>query len=86
MARVLTVQRATVTRGERAAYLERLRAKEQHYLAAKCRFWVFEESGLPGAFMEFTEADDASTLSAAHASAPERPLDPARIYSQVEID
>jgi hypothetical protein len=86
MSRALTIQRATVTLGDRADYFVRLRAKRKHYLAAKCRFWVFEESALPGAFVEFTEADDPQTLAAAHASAPELPLDPRRVYSQVEID
>lgn len=85
MARALTIQRATVAMHERAAYLARLKAKHEHYSAAGCRFWVFEEASLPGAFVEFTEADDSHTLAAAHASAPEPPRDPARIYSQVEL-
>jgi len=85
MPRVLTMQRATVTVSERAGYFARLKEKERHYVAANCRFWVFEESALLGAFVEFVEADDVETLSAAHASAPERPRDPKRIYSQVEI-
>jgi len=46
---------------------------------------VFEEAGLPGAFLEFCEAPDAATLARAHASAPERMLDPARIYHEVEL-
>jgi hypothetical protein len=69
----------------RVQYFERLRAKIAYYTAAKCRFWVFEEISLPGAFVEFTEADDAQTLASAHASAPWRLLDPGRIYHQVEV-
>jgi hypothetical protein len=46
---------------------------------------VFEETGLPGAFLEFFEAPDAKTLARAHASSPERVLDPARIYHEVEL-
>jgi hypothetical protein len=46
---------------------------------------VFEESALPGAFVEFTEADDESALVAAHAAAPNPPMDPARIYKETEI-
>ena len=46
---------------------------------------MFEETGLPGAFLEFFEAPDAKTLAKAHASAPERVLDPARIYHEVEL-
>ena len=36
-------------------------------------------------FVEFCEADSAHALSAAHAAAPERVHDPARIYTQVEL-
>jgi hypothetical protein len=46
---------------------------------------VFEEAGLPGAFLEFFEAPDAATLASAHASAPDRVLDPARVYHEVEL-
>lgn len=83
--RALTIHREMVPRSNRAQYFERLRAKVAHYTAANCRFWVFEEISLPGAFVEFTEADNPQTLSAAHASAPWRLLDPGRIYRQVEI-
>jgi len=85
MARSLTVQRTTVPASERERYFERLRARKAHYGAANCRFWVFEESGLQGAFIEFTEADNELALSAAHANAPVKVLDPARIYNETEI-
>jgi hypothetical protein len=85
MARALTINRVTVTVRERASYFTRVLAKQAHYKAAGCRFWVFEEKALPGAFIEFTEADDSDVLSAAHASAAEPPFDPRRIYAQVEI-
>lgn len=85
MGRALTIQRTTVPAGERARYFERLRASMAHYRAANCRFWVCEESALPGAFIEFTEADDPTTLTVAHSSAPHRVLDPKRIYHETEI-
>lgn len=85
MGHVLTLQRKVVTPPERAKYFERLRAKLAHYTAAGCRFWVFEEAALPGAFVEFYEAKDAATLAAAHASAPEQILNPSRVYSEVEL-
>ena len=85
MPRALTVQRTLVTPPDRKKFAERLKAKRAHYAQAGCRFWVFEEAGLPGAFLEFCEAPDAATLSRAHASAPERVLDPARIYHEVEL-
>ncbi len=85
MPRVLTVQRTTVPASERERYFERLRVCKSHYSAANCRFWVFEESALTGAFIEFTEADDETTLTVAHANSPHRILDPARIYHETEI-
>ena len=48
MARSLTIQRAMVPAMERAKYLANLRTKMAHYQSADCRFWVFEEVGLPG--------------------------------------
>ena len=85
MPRHLSIQRTTVPNGEREKYFERLRATKAHYAGANCRFWVFEESRLPGAFVEFTEADDETSLTNAHATAPHRILDAARIYHEVEI-
>lgn len=85
MPRALTIQRTTVPASERASYFERLRACRSHYVAANCRFWVFEESALTGAFIEFFEADDETTLTVAHANSPYRILDPARIYQETEI-
>lgn len=85
MPMVMTVQRTTVPASERERYFERLRASRSHYAAANCRFRVFEETGLPGAFIEFVEADDETTLTVAHANAPHRILDPGRIYNETEI-
>jgi hypothetical protein len=46
---------------------------------------VFEETSLPGAFVEFTEAADEQTLTVAHANAPHKTLDPSRVYQEVEL-
>lgn len=85
MARALTIQRTTVPASERERYFERLRASSSHYAAANCRFRVFEERGLPGAFIEFIEADDETTLTVANSNAPHRLLDARRIYNETEI-
>jgi hypothetical protein len=82
MPRCLTIQR---TLPDRAKFSERLLQKRAYYASVGCRYWVFEESGLRGAFLEFCEAPDAATLARAHASAPERVLDPARVYHEVEL-
>jgi hypothetical protein len=85
MPRALTIQRSTVPVTERANYTKRLKAMQSHYAAANCRFWVFVESALPGAFIEFTEADDQQTLTVAHANAPHKILDPSRVYQEVQL-
>ena len=85
MPRYLTIQRTLVTPPDRGKFSERLERKRDYYASAGCRYWVFEETGLRGAFLEFCEAPDADTLARAHASAPERVLDPARIYHEVEL-
>lgn len=85
MPRALTVKRTVVPRSGRGEYLGRLRERKAYYKRAGCSFWVCEEAGLPGAFVEFTEAPAARTLAAAHAAAPEPPLDAHRIYLEVEL-
>jgi hypothetical protein len=85
MPRALTVQRTLVTPQERKKFAEKLKRNREYYAAANCRYWVFEEASLPGAFLEFCEAPDHETLARAHASAPEPMLDPARIYHEVEL-
>ena len=86
MARALSVHRSIVPAPERAKYMERLRLRRDHYARAGCKFWVFEEAAMPGAYIEFAEAPDPATLAAAHASSPEPVRDPARIYTHVELD
>ena len=85
MPKALTIQRSTVPSSDRVNYTNRLKALRSHYSAANCRFWVFEETSLPGAFIEFTEADDEATLTTAHASAPHKTLDPSRVYQEVQL-
>ena len=85
MPKALTIQRSTVPATERANYPKRLKVLHSHYAAANCRFWVFEETSLPGAFIEFTEADDELTLTNAHANAPHKTLDPSRVYQEVPL-
>lgn len=85
MPRALTIQRTLVTPPDRERFQDKLRRKQEHYAKHNCRFWAFEEAGLPGAFLEFVEAADADTLARAHASAPEPILDPQRVYTEVEL-
>lgn len=84
MARVLTIGRTTVAADQRAAFLARVAARRTHYAAAGVRYWIFEEAGLPGAFVEFCEAGDPATLQAAHQAAPDPPTGVNRPYVEVE--
>jgi hypothetical protein len=86
MPRALSIQRATVPQKDRSDYLEKLRVKRDYYTSKSCRFWVYEDSSLPGAFFEFVEAGDPDVLSGALGKSPEFVLDPSRIYTEVEIE
>ncbi len=79
------MKRTIVPLPERARYMERLKKRKTYYAAAGCSFWVFEEAGLNGAFIEFTEAPDRNTLQAALAEAPELVLDANRIYQEIPL-
>jgi hypothetical protein len=68
MARALTIERSKVSRHERDAYFAGLRERRDRLRAAACNFWVYEDPGEPGLFVEFTEARDATTLAAARAA------------------
>ena len=81
----LTVRHAEVSHAERAAFVGRLGARRDHYRGAGCRYWVFEEAGRAGSFIEFIEAADAATLESALARAPE-PVTGGRLYQEVGID
>jgi hypothetical protein len=84
-ARSLVMQRTIVTPGERDRFFERARQRRAHYASQRCRYWLFEESELPGAFIEFAESEDAAALVAALSAAPEPVIDPARLYLEVEL-
>ena len=83
--RALALQRTIVTPAERARFLGRGRQLREHYAGRDCRYWVFEDSQLPGAFIELTEAGNVPALSAALAGAQEFVIDPARVYQEVEL-
>jgi hypothetical protein len=84
--RSLTIQRSIVPLSERKKYMTRLRARKAYYQGANCKFWVFEETDLAGAFMEFIEAEDPAVLARALQEAPESLVDASRIYQEVELD
>jgi hypothetical protein len=84
MPRALTIERSKVSRHERDAYFAGLRDRRDRLRAAACNFWVYEDPGEPGLFVEFTEARDADTLAAARASVLESESS-APILTEVEL-
>ncbi|HET7585987.1 MAG TPA: hypothetical protein VFK13_13810 [Gemmatimonadaceae bacterium] len=85
MSRVLHIHRYAVPSGDRKKYLDRARAARAHFTNRGCRFWLFEEIDLPGAFLAFVEADDAGTLEDAVSGAPMPEAQGVRLYREVEL-
>jgi hypothetical protein len=83
--RALAVHRTEIAPAQRAGFMDRLPARRDHYRRAGCHYWVFEEAGRAGSFIEFVEAADAATVEAALAAAPDL-LAGARIFHGLEID
>ena len=82
MARVLTIERSKVSSHERDDYFAGLRERRDRLRAAACNFWVYEDPGEPGLFVEFTEARDADTLVAARVAESQSS---APILTEVEL-
>ena len=84
MARALTIERSKVSRHERESYFAALRARRDRLRAAACNFWVYEDPGDPGLFVEFTEARDPATLVAGRATVSDAESG-APILTEVEL-
>ena len=84
MPRALTIERSKVSRHERDAYFAALRERRDRLRAAECNFWVYEDPGEPGLFVEFTEARDPDTLAAGRAAVLESNVG-APILTEVEL-
>ena len=85
MARALAMRHTVAPAQNRDDFRARARQAHAHYASAGCHYWLFEESGLPGAFVEFFEASDPDTLQRAHRGAPEPVSETARVYVEVEL-
>jgi hypothetical protein len=75
-----------VPSAERAQFRERAGKARAHYLAAGCRYWLFEETDLPGAYVEFFEAESPDALRRAHRDAPDAVFDATRLYLEVPVN
>ena len=85
MPRAISMRQTIVPAADREEFRERAGRALAHYTAKGCRYWLFEEATLPGAYVEFFEANDRDTLLAAHSDAPQPILESARMYVEVEL-
>lgn len=73
----------TLDAGELTDFYDIVRLRRAYFEAAGCRYWVFQERGVPGTFIEFAEGPDVNTLAAALRSQTGNAFD-GPIYSEVE--
>lgn len=85
MARAISMRHTIVPLAERDEFRATARRAQQHYAAAGCHYWLFEESSLPGAYVEFFEAGEPDALRRAHRGAPDPIHESARMYVEVEL-
>jgi len=83
--RAISIRHTVVPLGDKKAFRERARKALAHYAGLGCHYWLFEEASLPGAYVEFFEADDRETLLRAHRGAPDPVRESARLYVEVEL-
>lgn len=85
MPRAISMRHTIVPAGDRDEFRERARRSVAHYSAAGCQYWLFEEGSLPGAYVEFFEADSPEKLQRAHRDAPTPIVESARMYVEVDL-
>jgi hypothetical protein len=85
VARAISIRHTIVPSNDRDEFRVRAGKSHAHYSRAGCHYWLFEEAGLPGAYVEFFEAPDPDTLQRAHRSAPVAIVDSARMYVEVDL-
>jgi hypothetical protein len=85
MPRAISMRPTIVPLNDRDEFLQRARRTLAHYSDKGCHYWLFEEATLPGAYVEFFEANDRDVLVRAHREAPQPVLDSARLYVEVEL-
>ena len=57
MARAITMRHTIVPSAERDDFRTRAERSLAHYSRAGCHYWLFEETALPGAYVEFVERE-----------------------------
>jgi hypothetical protein len=84
MPRAVSMRHTVVPSGNRDEFRAKAAETRSHYSGAGCRYWLYEEDELPGAYVEFFEASDLETLERAHRSAQGAHA-AARVYVEVEL-
>lgn len=79
------MRHTVVPSGDKKEFRDRARESRAHYSRAGCQYWLFEEAGLPGAYVEFFEGPDRETLLRAHQTAPRPVMESARMYVEVDL-
>ena len=85
MPRAISMRQTVVPSGDRDEFRARAGRARAHYVTRGCHYWLFEEATLPGAYVEFFEANDRTILLQAHSDAPQPILESARMYVEVEL-
>jgi hypothetical protein len=83
--RAVSMRHTVVPTNEREAFRARARETLGHYARSGCHYWLFEEAGLAGAYVEFFESPDAATLTRAHETSSGTVNDRMRLYVEVEL-
>jgi hypothetical protein len=83
--RAISMRHTIVPAGDKDEFRDRARRSRAHYAKAGCQYWLFEEASLPGAYVEFFEADGPDKLQRAHRDAPTPIVESARMYVEVEL-
>jgi hypothetical protein len=65
MGRLLVMSERTIADTQRTSYLEALAVRRALAAAASVNFWIFEQQGMRGRFLEFLEAGREASLHAA---------------------
>lgn len=75
--------RRSIDASELNDFYDVIRLRRLYFEGAGCRYWVFQESGAPGSFIEFAEGPDMTTIAAVLRSQSGNAFD-GPMYTEVE--
>jgi hypothetical protein len=86
VSRALTLRESRQAAGDRDRFLAAARERRARYAREHCNYWLFEDASAAGDFVEFVEARDADTLSAALRWEARAGAAAPRLFREVELD